>query len=87
MYKKTNVETYIQARWEKLGGRLPPVQLSQYLFSLKSSSLYHLLALIDIIKSIRHLPIQLVGKMRLIFLANCLLSRHFYYIIARRRSS
>lgn len=85
MYKKTNIQTYIQARWEIEGGRLPTIPLSQYLFSLNYSSIYHWYTFVDIIKSIRLLPIRLVEKMRLMFLANYLIFRHFYYIISRRR--
>lgn len=77
-YKKTNIKTYKQAKWEKQGGRLPGHLRLSYFLSLYSVFVYHLLTLKEINIKIISLGID-VDYFKKVALKNIL--KHFYYFL------
>lgn len=85
MYKRTNLNTHQQARWEINGGKLPNVKMTRHLLSLKSAFRYHILATRDIVTTIARLNLLYYGKNRLAIYAAWVLIQHYYHLIIRRK--
>lgn len=77
-------QTYLQARWEKSGGKLPNSSFTyKYYKGLKLNFFYHLAAFDNIRKAIRSLDLKNAEKNYLIFLSFFYLAKHFFYFIIR----
>jgi len=77
-YKETNIATYIQARWEVIGGVLVFGGVRRFLSSIVYGVKYHLLAYIDITRSIRNLEIPITSRIKLYCWSCALLISHFF---------
>jgi hypothetical protein len=84
LYKKTNITTYKQARWEKEGGWIPNHLNLSHVLSLTNNLNYHLLALKEI-----KMRINLIGvdTKYLKKLARKSILKHFSYLIIRYKPS
>lgn len=85
LFKKTTTSTYEQAKWEKVGGKLPNSQRPGYYKSLSSNFKYHELARRDIFQVIDHLNLSPIGKAKLKFISFYLLLKHFGCFVAKRK--
>jgi glycosyltransferase involved in cell wall biosynthesis len=86
LYKSTTEPTYLQARWEMLGGRLPPVPMRVHLRDAFGNVLkYHLLALGDILSSLGRIRIGTLDVIGLRAMSCVLLGRHFLACLLRRK--
>ena len=86
IYKATNDLTYLQARWEKQGGRLPGMALRAHLQDALVNVLrYHLLALGDVLRSLGRIRIGFLDGLRLKGMSCVLFGRHFLACVARRK--
>jgi len=85
MYKKTNLNTYHQARWEMNGGKLSNVKITQYLLSLINAFRYHILAARDIVTTIAKLNLSYYERSQLTLFAAGGLIQHYYHLVIRRK--
>lgn len=84
-FKETNQDTYQQAYWEMVGGRLPVVSPWKYLKSLINGARYHRSALWAVLESIDILPLSGADRRALKWRAVAELSRHFGCLVTRRK--
>lgn len=85
LYKRTNIDTYKQAKWEKVGGKLPNSQIPGYYKSLSALLKYHKLAIGDIFLTIDHLKLSSIDKAKLKTKASGLLLKHFGCFVTRSK--
>ena len=77
-------QTYLQAKWEKTGGKLPGSSGTlEHFKNLKQIFFYHLTAFKNIKDSLRSLNLTLMQRALLISKSFYALSIHFIYIIIR----
>lgn len=85
LYKKTNIKTYEQAKWEKLGGNLPNSNGLSYFKTLPSNFEYHLLARHDIFKTLDVLKLKRLEKFKHKVISSSLLLKHFLSLVIRNK--
>ncbi len=76
-YKETSLPTYVQARWEMLGGWLPFGGIRQFASGIFYSVKYHILTLIDVFRAIGLLDEPLPARIKLCLLSAYCLLKHF----------
>jgi len=81
-YKHTNIVTYKQAKWEKVGGWRPGSLNLFYFLSLPSLWKYHKVTLKEIKIEISSLGVDVTHLKKM---AKKIIWRHFYYFIVRHK--
>lgn len=84
-YKRTNKNTYEQAKWEKVGGELPNSNGLSYYRHLPRNFGYHRQATKDIFSAIELLDLNLLDKTKLKFIVFALLMKHFGAFVIKRK--
>lgn len=82
-YKNITKATYEQAKWEKVGGRLPNSKGIGYFRSLPGILKYHLLAKHDIFSAIDNLRISSGQKLKLKLTSIYILAKHYCAFVIR----
>ena len=88
-----NIRTYEQAKWEILGGKLPHIYpfknvskfVIHYLRYVSKHVIYHIKAIKAIVRSIRSLPINILDKLYLEFIASKLIFVHLISLLLGRK--
>ena len=81
-YKKTNIVTYKQAKWEKRGGELPNSSGFLYYRGLPRLLKYHMTVLKDIERAIDFLGVDITDLKKL---ARKLILKHFWFFVVRHK--
>lgn len=84
-YKRTNINTYEQAKWEKVGGKLPNSKGLLYYRYLPRNFGYHRQAKKDIFSAIELLDLNLLDKTKLKSIAFALLTKHLGAFAVKRK--
>jgi len=91
-YKKTNHNTYMQAKWENYGGKLPKtfislkIALKSFVINNLGSLRYHWTAFYNIKYAINSLNLSFLYKMDLIIFSKWLLFVHFLSLLIGYKS-
>ena len=86
-FKRSTTSSYLQARWEVLGGAIPDSSKINSLKSAISTYKYHIYALREIKSAIKLLPLTKFEKLFLFSKAVRNLNLHFYWMLMRKKPS
>jgi glycosyltransferase involved in cell wall biosynthesis len=84
--KKTTIQTYRQAKWEMVGGKMEKINLLKWFFSIPGIFKYHFNTYIDILKFVNNSNIQKIDKSKFKKAVKVNLTKHFFELLFRNKS-
>jgi hypothetical protein len=85
-FKQTTLPTYTQARWEMAGGWLPFDGIRHIASGFIYGSKYHVLTLIDVLRSIGFLKLPLLDRLKLWLRSVSCIVGHFGSVFIRYKT-